>query len=243
MIKKISVALFMALLLLVFIHKTVAAELTPLPVLTDEEESIEDVRCENINLKAHDFAERIFAANQRILNYLILVSGQYSVWYKRLSFDEGKYISWPSELFAPIEIGAANMSTSSEVVYAINGRDEEVTNYLQSKVESCAPDSVSRDQVIESLQKFLLMNSEHLSSVADFLAQMYGRLGESVVLWRRLEGRPVTVPLGYFKPLDNGAKTFTEAAALVGDNSKYVEDQYVMFMARLGQTFLPLARR
>lgn len=223
-LKKVVVAIFIALLLVVSVHRAVAAPaLVELPIFQSEGKGVLHVTCENLKEKAVAFQKQVETSGAALSEYMALVASGYSQWHLTLSALEGREASWPTGFFDPVSNSVDSMDSASDAVYGISSRDEESVHVLRSQIEACFEDTVERDFLLLELENFMLMNTEHLSSVADFLAQMRGRLRDQLVIWRGFEGSEGRIPNDFFTGLRSDADIFSESWSLVRENSQFVE--------------------
>jgi hypothetical protein len=234
---KVMFAFFVAVLLVLTMHKAAAADLGVLPALPATEKDLRLVRCENINdlLLERPQAQRLLT--EKVTRYLSGAAQRFWQWNQVLVGLEGQPTDWAVGFFQPLRASEENLELSSEAVYTTSGGEEEWLADVRTQIEACYPESDTRDQVIEKLDLYAEMQAEHLPAVADFLSTMKMRLRDWLAVWEKLEGTTEALPVGYFEPLTTESEIFREAADLTRENASFVEKQYALFL----QDFLALA--
>lgn len=234
MIKKISITLILATILFFSFHKSIAGNLNVLPPLAHDQAEFVEITCEYLVEDLTRFEQELSLVNEKISKYLLQSSAQYSAWYGEMSSYEGTKSRWDKTTIKTFHLSMSNLNAASERIYDISSRDDSFVSDLQRAIESCREDSVHREKAIVSLQTFLLADSEHMSSLADFFAQMNSRLALLVNDWEQGMGNSEVVSTGYFLPLLNEAEIFQEAARLSAENADYIRGRYSDFRTSLG---------
>jgi hypothetical protein len=241
MAKKIGFSIFLTLILLVAFHKALAADLPALPPLASPVKNRIHFDCANLHSTVRDLDDRMVSEIGSVSDYFTSAAQYYSNWHAELSALEGKKVTWVAGQFAPLSESEKNIDVTSKSIYAMGERYDDAVTSLQEAVEKCVADSPEREAALEQLQKFIDMNTENISTIADFASQMHGDLKSWSGVWRAIEGQELAVPQDYFIELQNGSGTFSEAAELVTANTGLVLTEYRHFVEVLTPLALPLA--
>ena len=234
---KVLFAFFVAVLLVLTMHKAAAADLGVLPALPATDKDLRLVRCENMKDLLIERPQSQRLLNEKVTRYLSEAAQGFWQWHQELAVYEGKTNAWSIGFFQPLRDSEENLELSSQAVYTTSGGEEEWLADVRTQIEACYPESDARQQVIEKLDQYTDMQAEHLPAVADFLSTMKMRLKDWLVVWEKLEGTTEALPVGYFEPLTTESEIFREAADLARENASFVEEQYTLFL----QDFLALA--